>query len=124
MEGFDYWAESRAWFTGLVEGEGSFHIASNRGRFKLEMTDEDVMLQAQKFLLSLGIDIKLHSRQRVGSNGKLRKRTYILETSRWEYLTLIIDKCYEFFSEKKRTDCIKVLNNLTERGLLGESSQV
>ncbi len=128
MQDFKTDEEELAWFVGLVEGEGSFHIRTenrtNKGRsqgsFALKMTDRDVIQAAQATLKGWGIDLnmRLVVDDRRGKNGIQYKPCYCLASYRAEYLKIIIDKCYPFFSEKKQGDCDRVLKNLADRGLL------
>ena len=39
-----------SWFVGLYEGEGSIHYEKNYKKLKINMTDEDTIARAAKFL--------------------------------------------------------------------------
>lgn len=119
MKEFNSKAEELAWFVGLVEGEGSFHVATDDGRqfgrFSLKMSDLDVIKGARDILRRWGIflNITLPGRD---ERWKDPKQMYKIETRRAFYLKIIIDKTYSYYSEKKQGDCDRVLKNLADRG--------
>lgn len=113
-----------AWFIGLIEGEGSFHVRAPQrrqprgtGAFSLQMTDLDVVERVKTILSSWGIDRNI-TQPRPDERFKKAKQPYMIETRRASYLKIIIGKTYDFYSEKKKSDCDRVLKNLADRGLL------
>lgn len=117
-----------AWFIGLVEGEGSFYVSVDRrspqlrffGGFKLAMTDKDVVERARMYLQQLDIYLNMKSPtpSLKRNNEPSGKTLWAFQTRRVAYLKIIIDQCYPYFSEKKQSDCDRVLKNLVDRGLL------
>ena len=124
MRVFETEREELAWFVGLIEGEGSFHVTTYssgthppQGRFCIQMTDMDVIERANAILLSWGIDLKI-SKPKLDNRSKAPKQLYRIQASRAAYIKIIIDKTYSYYSEKKQSDCDRVLKNLADRGLL------
>lgn len=121
MKEFDSDRDALMWLTGLIEGEGSLFVAQRGlGGFKLTMTDLDVIEHARSVLSSWGVELNMRSPQpslrRDGT--PTEKLQWTIATSRASYLKIIIDKCYPYYSEKKQSDCDRVLKNLADRGLL------
>lgn len=122
MKSFDNEGEELAWFVGLIEGEGSFCVSTpqakeSRSQFYLGMSDLDVIERVRGILGSWGIDLNVHQAPK-DKRWKDPKQIYRITTPRASYLKTIIDKCYPYFSEKKQSDCDRVLKNLADRGLL------
>lgn len=126
MKEFSSEEEQLAWFIGLVEGEGCFTIDKGQscprgaGVFRLKMTDRDVVEKARLYLGSLGIPLNMRAPQpSLKRNGEPSGKTaWTIGTNKASCLKIIIDQCYPYFSEKKQSDCDRVLKNLADRGLL------
>lgn len=124
MKEFNSEAEELAWFVGLVEGEGSFNVYTNSGRwqrsrFEINMTDRDVIDRAANLLSSWGIIInKILVKNNKGRDGRVTSIAYSIQVGKSSDVKVIIDKTYQYYSEKKQSDCDRVLKNLADRGLL------
>jgi hypothetical protein len=115
------------WLVGIIEGEGSLYIngdsrpgRAESARFSIEMTDEDVIRRAGEVFQSWDIDVKVRpvASRGIGRDGTPWKPTWVIQIGKASYLKIIIDKCYDYFSEKKQGDCDRILKNLADRGLL------
>jgi len=78
------------------------------------------MEYAQSILKEWDITLNLGAvaSRNIGRSGVPWKSTYVLRTAKASYLKIIIDQCYPYFSEKKQSDCDRILKNLADRGLL------
>lgn len=122
--------KSLDWLAGLVEGEGSFCItqrAKNRlqsPKFKIKMTDEDVIMWARERLAYHGIPLNIyiqaagtHKLYIVGEGvvSRPRKTSFEIATTKQDYVEIIISLLYPYFGEKKKADCDRVMELIRQK---------
>jgi hypothetical protein len=119
LEKFVSPTEERAWFIGLIEGEGSFYVEAGRksakptGVFSLAMSDQDVIWRARYFLAKW-YDVYLNVTTEEGRS-EHHKRMFRIRTSRMASVDTIISFSYPHLSEKKQSDCDRVLKSFADR---------
>ena len=88
------------------------------------MTDKDVVERLVEILKSwdvetnIGITHPTIYGRTLRRDGQPFKTQWRFQVRKANHLKTIIDKTYQYFSEKKQSDCDRVLKNLADRGLL------
>ena len=117
MKEFRTEQEELAWFVGLVEGEGSFHISNGSPGFSLRMTDRDVMERTQLVLAAWGIptNVRPYQHHQPKKDGTPRKLAWDIQICREVYLEHIIEMCIPYFSDKKYSDCNRLMDLINSK---------
>lgn len=113
----------RAFAAGYIDAEGTFGIYQNRGRFKIDSYDKEILFQIYNWLDKNKIISKFFRVQRKGdflSGYRMNKDVYRVNVNKANSLLNFIDAIKPYLKHGKRVnDMRKVIKNIELRKLKG-----